>query len=59
MKMMDVGFVGKWWLLEDKMKSFDISLNEWPEEDSSWKTDLFDRVNGIRTSISSLKNIFQ
>ncbi len=30
-RLVDVGFLGKWWLMEDRMKDFDVNPDEWDE----------------------------
>jgi hypothetical protein len=45
--IIDIGFWNKWWILENKMKDYDVSSTEWPEdqvpakEDKTLSTGLF------------------
>jgi hypothetical protein len=34
-RIVDVGFVGQWWLLEKNMRDFDINPSEWGEDSAS------------------------
>lgn len=31
-RVVDVGFLGHWWMMERRMKDFDINPNEWDEQ---------------------------
>ncbi|KAG7164477.1 mitochondrial import inner membrane translocase subunit Tim29-like [Homarus americanus] len=33
-RIMDVGFLGSWWIIDKKMEEFDINLEEWTETDA-------------------------
>jgi hypothetical protein len=35
-RIVDVGFVGQWWLLEKNMRDFDINPSEWGEDSAFW-----------------------
>lgn len=28
-RIMDIGFLGQWWVIDKKMEEFDINPNEW------------------------------
>ena len=34
-RIVDIGFLGSWWILENKMKHFDINPSEWDENGKS------------------------
>ncbi len=31
-RLVDVGFLGKWWLTDDKMREYDVNIKEWDSE---------------------------
>lgn len=31
-RIVDVGFLGKWWIIEKKIKDYDVNPSEWPED---------------------------
>jgi len=42
-RLIDVGFLGKWWLLNENMTDFDVNPEEWNED-----------TGGIKTTIASM-----
>lgn len=32
-RIIDVGFLGRWWFIENKMKDYDVNPSEWPSEE--------------------------
>ncbi|XP_064084366.1 mitochondrial import inner membrane translocase subunit Tim29-like [Macrobrachium nipponense] len=38
-RVVDIGFLGNWWILEKKMEEFDINPDEWKESDAKKRID--------------------
>lgn len=57
-RVQDVGFLGRWWRIEQLMESFDINHKELPEKEDSW---VKQKTNVLWTfgkeTVSQIKNV--